>query len=54
LANRLDVASVTEAKSLDPRGDFGNGLLVRKGGKPTVEFIGLLNLEHMYPIGYIY
>jgi threonine aldolase len=26
--------------------------LVRKSGKPFVEFIGLLNLEHLYPIRY--
>ena len=51
-ADRLDVSGVTEAKSLHSRDDFRNGPLIRESGKPAVEFIGLLNLERMYPIGY--
>ena len=53
-ANRLDVSSVTEAKWLNSRSDFRDGPLVREGGEPIVEFIGLLNLKRMYPIGYIH
>jgi hypothetical protein len=52
-ANRLDVSGVTEAKSLNSRGDFRNGLLLRETGKPFVEPIGLSNLKHLYPTGYI-
>jgi hypothetical protein len=51
--NRLDVSSITEAKSFNSRDDLRNGPLIRESGKPAIEFIGLLNFEHMYLIGYI-
>jgi hypothetical protein len=51
-ANRLDVSGVPEAKSFNSGNDFRNGPLVRERGKPFVEFIGLSNLERLYPISY--
>jgi hypothetical protein len=51
--NRLDVSRVPEAKSLYSGEDFRDGTLIRESRQPIVELIGLLDLEHMYPIGYI-
>jgi hypothetical protein len=51
-ANWLDVSGVPEAKSFNSGNDFGNGLLVRESGKPSIELIGFSDLEQLYPIDY--
>jgi len=52
LANWLDVTGIAETEALNAGSNFRLGLLIRETRQPTVEFVGLLNLECSYPIGY--
>ena len=47
LANRLDVTRIAETEALNAGSNFRLGLLIRKTRQPIVEFVGLLNLEHL-------
>src|SRR5450756_1944200 len=52
-SNRLNVTGIAEAKAFNAGSDLRLGFLIREICQPLVELFGLLNLKHLYLIGYI-
>jgi hypothetical protein len=46
-SDRLDITAVAKAQALNAGNNFRHGFLIRKTRQPFVEFVGLLNLEHV-------
>jgi hypothetical protein len=48
-----DVSRIAHAEPLNSGNDIGNGSSVCESKKPTIEFVGLQNLELTYLIEYV-